>query len=317
MNSKKYGCISILLVAFAIYTFYNGAFLSPKGNLLCSYHQAYSPKYSDGVYIVPFDKAKPVQLFFEMEGSWAYGYPFIQDEKFFCRLLRNNKNAEEGVDSTLIMVDDYKNNISDKNEIQILMEVQGFVESPVVTKDLSTIYYRKKDKLFKFDRKTGKESKVNEDKIETFSKFLLVGDQNVIYTKVDSQQKGWLYGKKYSIVELYPNGETKVLIENGKFPAWYEKDKSIIYSNDQYITYIYNLMTGEREEIGPNTWVGSPIVSPDQEYLLVERKNPDASPSGGDESWYIYFVTQLRSAEMKKLRDEGYDYNGVPFWLED
>lgn len=317
MNSKKHKAVYILLTSLAIYVFYYGTFISPKGNLLCSYHQVYSPNYADGVYIVPFDKAKSVQLFFKLEGSWAYGYPYIQDGKFFCRLLRNNKNLEEGVDSTLVMVDDYKNNIANKDAVQILMAVPGFVQSPIITKDLKNIYYKKEDKLYAFNQETGKERQISEDKIEADSNLLLARDQNVIYTKYSIRKEGDRYITEHSIIELYPNGETKVLIENGRYPAWYEKDKSIIYSSDKRVTYIYHLATGEQEDLGPDDWLGSPIVSPDRKYMLVERKNPASSPCGGNDAEYTYFVTRPHSVEMKKMREEGNEYNGVPFWLEE
>lgn len=318
MNAKKHRIIGVLLIGLTIYAFYHGWFIYPKGALLCSYNQAYTPKYHDGIYMVPFDRLKPVELFFRLDGYGGYDYPFIQDGKFFCRgFQENEKNKAEKRDSVLFMVDDYKNNIANKDAVQILMTVPGFVQSPIVTKDLSKIYYKKEDKLYAFERERSQEQQVNEDKIEVYSNLLLSKEQNVIYTKHSIQQEDDRYINKYTIVELYPNGETKVLIEDGRYPAWYEKDKSIIYSSDKSTTYIYDLVTGEKEDLGPDHWAGSPMVSPDKKYLLVRKKNPDAAPGWGNEAWFTYFITRLHSVEMKKIRKEGNDYNGVPCWLEE
>lgn len=326
MNKKYYKFGIGGLLCLLVYAYFQGAFIYPKGALLCSYQQAYSPKYEDGIYVVPFDKGEDVRLFFKSGSSFKhYNDPFIQDGNFFCTALFKidwKRDYAKEFTTVLFMVKDYKQNTPNQDNAKILVEIPGSIDHPIITSDLKHFYYVKTangaSRLHKFDRKKHETAFACEDAVDLYSKVLLEDGQNIIYTKKEQLKDGDRYITKYSIRRLYADGSTEILLENARYAAWYRKDKSIICSDDKRKTFLYDLHTGKRKELGSNKWRSSPIVSPRERTLLVEEVNPFNIPPFWNAPSGIYYIARLyNTGERRGMREEGNDYDGVPFWLEE
>lgn len=317
MRSKK---ITILLISLLImivstkflYSHYaeKNLYKEVEGEILIALTDN---KAKDGVYIASLDQQSEMRQFYSHYYE-LYDFPFMQDNNFFCVGYK-----EEFTESTLLMVE---GGLPSKKETTVLMKVKGNIKFPVITKDLNLIYYIKglrepkkgyKNSLCRYDRSTQKEYVLVEGGVDENSKILLCIDGSVIYVREEphipnSTDKSRV---KYSIHQLFPSGETKILVENSKSQVWLEEDKSILFSGKNKETgvfkdiYRYDLETQENTFICNQYWRYSPTISPDKKHLIFS-----INTQYGGLYYYLASVDGKKAKEIQQLRSS----NSQPFW---
>lgn len=206
-----YGTYKILLA--------QGEFLHVQGQILIPLKQTEGPvSVSDGVYIITLDGTKKRELFFQDKGWGGYAFPWVQDHRFFCVGYRYHEDRSlQSHISRFYMVEQMRRT---ENAATVLMETPGMIFNPAITKDMRLVYYRREDeKLYCFDRKTGKESQIDGDKLVKDSSILVADDGAVIYC-VEAD---------YALVKRMPDGKKEILLQGAWRPLWYEQGKSILY----------------------------------------------------------------------------------------
>lgn len=287
-----------------------GMFLAPEGYLLGHLYPFICRKCpEDGIYKVPLEKKEIPTLFFRYPGYEQYGYPFLQDGKFFCVGYHSDdwENYDVAKRSALFMAEDARR--VQPGSAEILVETIGTMESPVLSDDLRYVYYRKYENqyLYKFDRETKTESKVSDDDLERGANILLLEDQSVIYGREGNSSMKY-YG--YDIVQVKKDGERKVLIENASKPIWYEKEKVFLYSNGKK-NYFYDLQREESVEIEGSTenWLRMPQFSPDKQYLVGVGPTRHLAYFIG-ERLRRYYITTLNGQERL-------EFTWLPYYLSE
>lgn len=267
-----------------------------KGTILIS---APVDEEKSGIYKIPLSENEERRQFFSVYSD-RYNYPFVQDGNFFC--VGYLKKLDQSV---LYMVKGAK---PSRETSEIIARVQGNMIFPAVTKDLNTIYFIKennehKDKykynLYQYDRKEQKESVLSEDTVDTSSKILLLKDGSLIYTRDD----------KCTIMQVYPDGRSKILIETGMCPVWLDKDQRFLYCeydskapNPRPRIMLYHLDTEEKSFVNYGMWNFSPTISPDKKHMIFSEN-------------HTFYLSTIEGKRIKIIRQLG-GYDNQPFWLE-
>lgn len=119
-----------------------------------------------------------------------------------------------------------------------------------------------------------------------------------------------------SIIKRYPAGEIEVLVKDAIEFSWYEKNKSILYSDKDKSLHIFNLATQEKQFYAQTDWLGLPLISPDRNYLLVTRENP----TYGQRSCIptvLQFITRAPFIEMLELPLFFFAKKRDPVWVDE
>lgn len=330
-------CIAAI-AAVGIYDVHSGIFLHPSGSIL--YGSDGSPgdpmipsrneKAVEGIYRFSFSKEGKGGLFFCYPGGYAgYNNPTIEDGNFFCGAYKMDAMVshdlrywEEHAEFTIFAIQDYKQQMPLAEHAEILLQTKGIIGTFAVRKDQKKIYYTKYKSsktektsalyLYAFDCAANQEIQISEEPLAERSKLLLTDDDALIYAKEDTSATP----DGISIIKRYPSGEIEVLVKDAVHFNWYEKNKSILYNDKDETLYIFDLGTKEKQLYAQTDWIGLPLMSPDRNYLLVMRENPNYGVITCIPS-VLNFITRAPYIEMREMPLFFLANKRNPIWVDE
>lgn len=287
---KDYVKVLCIIICVIIYfCFRMGVFLHPEGGILMGEQS--------GIYLYPFDDKKPAQLYFSNPDYAFYNDPFIQDGKFFCMSHFDKKRNERM--NTLFMVNNGDTSVQNG---EILMQVPGEIHAPIISMDLKIVYFIRGDRLCKYDRISGLETKVNNDTLAPYAKILLVDDQTIIYATENREEDDQGEVKVTNNIILYRmDGSKEILIRDAGAPTWLKEKESIFYSTITRECYVYNILSKENTKVSDVRFAINPVFSPDKKYYITWNSPRFRIVGHGLESCYVTSLNGKMEKEIDRV----------------